>query len=606
MDDFHGINLTGRGLRGVKGDVGDVNPQMPIILEQAREARDEAEQAALAAAASAATAESAAGPTYPDTAAGLAATSDGEAFAVDNGDGTVTVWLNDGGVAVEQRTLATTDYLASTAGASAVGYKAPYTDSVSRNIGGKFPDVVSVTDFGTASDATTMFQKAMAAAQEYGRDLYIPKLDAGAKYLIGADITLPNMMRLTGGGSGSGSNRADSGTILEFDEATLDLTDGAGLTLSDFQVIRTGSTPGAAITCVGASQGFARNLFNNISVMGSNDIGVLMSGGWNFLWLNPSIRYCRLGLVIDRGAFVTGMNAINLIGGDIQANTEGGLIIDDCKQMNILGTTIQGNYGPGIGIGRAVSGLGIQAYFESNLGGHIAPYARGGSSGVVTGLTVSGATRFARGATASPTTPGPTVPGISLTNTRTATIGDGAVFSGYASNTVPVVQITEVGDSNRAVGHVGQVYIDAPEDQCVSISAIRYGKRREQNFSFNQAWADGVNSEPAIAPVLEALPTFRNPATFSSLYVLLNVTGPGDVVLSKRVYDRDGVIIGSVASSTHAVTAGLNRITLSSADSEDVGYLTVVRAGTSPSDTATGVTLHSITVLTHENRVKKV
>lgn len=70
----------------------------------------QAREAARAAALSAATAESAAGPTYPDTAAGLAATSDGEAFAVDNGDGTVTVWLNDGGVAVEQRTMATTAY----------------------------------------------------------------------------------------------------------------------------------------------------------------------------------------------------------------------------------------------------------------------------------------------------------------------------------------------------------------------------------------------------------------------------------------------------------------------------------------------------------------
>lgn len=115
------IKLEGRGLRGLKGDVGDVNPQMPILVAEAEAARDEAEQAARAAALSAATAESAAGPTYPDTAAGLAATSDGEAFAVDNGDGTVTVWLNDGGVAVEQRTLATTAALASDTGATLVG-----------------------------------------------------------------------------------------------------------------------------------------------------------------------------------------------------------------------------------------------------------------------------------------------------------------------------------------------------------------------------------------------------------------------------------------------------------------------------------------------------
>ena len=64
----------------------------------------------------AATAESAAGPTYPNTAAGLAATTDGQAFAVDNGDGTVTIYLNSSGSAVAQRTLATTAALAANGG----------------------------------------------------------------------------------------------------------------------------------------------------------------------------------------------------------------------------------------------------------------------------------------------------------------------------------------------------------------------------------------------------------------------------------------------------------------------------------------------------------
>src|SRR3546814_1712704 len=58
-------------------------------------AKNSAAASAAAAALSEATAESAAGPTYPDTAAGLAATADGQAFAVDNGDGTVTIYLND-------------------------------------------------------------------------------------------------------------------------------------------------------------------------------------------------------------------------------------------------------------------------------------------------------------------------------------------------------------------------------------------------------------------------------------------------------------------------------------------------------------------------------
>lgn len=79
------------------------------------------EASASAAALSEATAESAAGPTYADTSTGLAATTDGHSFAVDNGDGTVTIYLNDGGAAVEQRTLATTAALASSSGGEMVG-----------------------------------------------------------------------------------------------------------------------------------------------------------------------------------------------------------------------------------------------------------------------------------------------------------------------------------------------------------------------------------------------------------------------------------------------------------------------------------------------------
>ncbi|MGV7119545.1 hypothetical protein [Sphingopyxis sp. 550A] len=87
-------------------------------------ARSEAAASAAAAALSEATAESVAGPTYPDTSTGLAATTNGQSFAVDNGDGTVTVYLNDNGSAVAQRTLATTAALASSSGALMVGLAA--------------------------------------------------------------------------------------------------------------------------------------------------------------------------------------------------------------------------------------------------------------------------------------------------------------------------------------------------------------------------------------------------------------------------------------------------------------------------------------------------
>src|SRR3546814_11445737 len=70
-------------------------------------AKNSAAASAAAAALSEATAESAAGPTYPDTAAGLAATADGHAFAVDNGDGPVTIYHTADGSAVDTTTLAT-------------------------------------------------------------------------------------------------------------------------------------------------------------------------------------------------------------------------------------------------------------------------------------------------------------------------------------------------------------------------------------------------------------------------------------------------------------------------------------------------------------------
>lgn len=109
---------------------------------------------ATASALSAATAESASGPTYASTAAGLAATSNGQSFAVDNGDGTVTVWLNDEGVAVEQRTLATTAALASSAGAGAVGWKQAGTGAIDDTLDAKLKRApISPAEYKLALDA---------------------------------------------------------------------------------------------------------------------------------------------------------------------------------------------------------------------------------------------------------------------------------------------------------------------------------------------------------------------------------------------------------------------------------------------------------------------
>lgn len=110
-----------------------------------------AETARIEAAASAAYAESMTGPTYASTATGLAATSDGQGFAVDNGDGTVTVYLNDGGVAVEQRTLATTAYLASQDGAKAIGVKQRGASALLRTAEDALRDIPTRAGYSTTA-----------------------------------------------------------------------------------------------------------------------------------------------------------------------------------------------------------------------------------------------------------------------------------------------------------------------------------------------------------------------------------------------------------------------------------------------------------------------
>lgn len=118
------IVRTGEAARTVIGE------NTGTALAAANRAETAADRAELAEAA----AEALVGPTYADTTAGLAATTEGGSFAVDNGDGTVTIYREVAGAAVEQRTLATTDYLASEDGGDAIGYQHPATGAAVHTI----------------------------------------------------------------------------------------------------------------------------------------------------------------------------------------------------------------------------------------------------------------------------------------------------------------------------------------------------------------------------------------------------------------------------------------------------------------------------------------
>lgn len=115
-----------------------------------KSAKEHSEDAAI----SASTAEAASGPTYLSTAAGLAATTSGHAFAVNVGGGLVSIYLNNAGSAVLQRTLATTDYLQSPSGSVAVGWKQDGSGAVDATVDAKLKRApLSPAEFKLVIDA---------------------------------------------------------------------------------------------------------------------------------------------------------------------------------------------------------------------------------------------------------------------------------------------------------------------------------------------------------------------------------------------------------------------------------------------------------------------
>jgi hypothetical protein len=264
---------------------------------------DLAVSSATSAAVSAAVAEAVVGPNYANTTAGLTATTSGQSFAVDNGDGTVSIYRNVSGSAVLQRSIGTTAYndgrftqktdLASTAsgkGAALVGYEGggtlqdiaegniPFshdTTYTAGTLGSKAQQTVCVTDApfnamgdGVAND-TAAIQAAIDAMSVLGGGTVI--LSAGS--YTTSTLNLPQDVFLEGQGKYATRLVATSGLNAP-------LINRAGTSGS---VINRGGVSGLAIIGSGKSNtGMIgiKNVYTNRGVFRDIDIFGTYRGMW--------------------------------------------------------------------------------------------------------------------------------------------------------------------------------------------------------------------------------------------------------------------------------------------------------------------------------------
>ncbi len=250
-----------------------------------------------------AVAEAVVGPTYSSTAAGLAATTNGQSFAVANVDGTVAIYRNNTGSATFQRSLGTTAYndgrfsqktdLASTAtgkGSALIGFKQSGTGAVARDVLAKMREIeVSPEDFGGPSvgNGTTSAVAAINAAGAYLAGLGGGTIVGKGKYLIDANIRLPNNVSLVGpweqpgevlhGETGdydsfAGQLRISSGATIETGDACcvrgwIVIRQGLDLPFAD----ATAATAGvAAFAGTAFTNGGADASFRNLLILGFN------------------------------------------------------------------------------------------------------------------------------------------------------------------------------------------------------------------------------------------------------------------------------------------------------------------------------------------------
>lgn len=460
--------------------------------------------------------------------------------------------------------------------------------AVTRSCQDKMRDWLSVRDFGATGDGitddVTAFAAAIAASDNQGKALFVP----AGQYSLHGSLNWPAGLTIFGEGRGSCLNFVDGG---------LEASDVDYICGRDFVVSRTGLT-GPAIKFSDGGTGFRRNYLDNVGVSGSSGNGVEISSGWLFTWVNPYVHNCLIGLLIEIGGVATtGLNSASLIGGEFQANSVAGVVLDTCKQFNMVGTCIEG-CGIGLGIGRNCSSMSVLGYFESNSGGHIAPYANnGGASGIAASLVIQGGTNFTRGTAGSS-------PAISVTGCRQFIVEDGVRFGGYALQTSPLIEVAEAGDTNPAVGYIGQIYTDSAPGLTIQNDCRQFGRLERLDYAPGSALA--ADAITTVRLPVQPLSTLTNPAAYLKVYISVDSPSAGGAAFAVRVRDAAGNLVGAQANVTPMLAAGFNQFVVNLQDSDSVVALELVRSGTSAGDTAPSFTLLGVTLERHTNRVKNI
>lgn len=195
----------------------------------------DAEEAAARAAATEATVEALVGPTYASTAAGLAATTTGQFFAVVSGD-VVTIYLNNGGSAVFQRSI-----LSATAVQTALDGKAPLSHTHT---------IANVTGLQTALDS-----KAPLASPALTGTPTTNGLEVGTRKIPRKTTTGTAVLADNGGCVALAANFTIPASVFEEGHAislynnsaaAITITQGSGLTLRFAGTTNTGNRTLAA------------------------------------------------------------------------------------------------------------------------------------------------------------------------------------------------------------------------------------------------------------------------------------------------------------------------------------------------------------------------